>query len=95
MSTYGRTLRWHIVMWVAHLLRVQLYAHWSEAPQDDASNWSTLLCSKPHCHADATVNMSGASFCDLHERAIRAERLRTGCIGTVLEYEGMGGKKQR
>jgi len=90
--TYGRSWRWHIVMWFAHRLHVQVYAHWSEAPQGDIhpkcdSEWCG--CSKPDCPHEATVNICGSQFCDEHQLAIRAERLQTGRTGAVLEKEGI------
>lgn len=87
--------RRRFVLWVARILRVPMYAHWSENP----ANWETHsevsvdhedLCSKEGCTRKAYANMSGAAFCFEHQWAIRQERCRTGKIGPVSPDEGMG-----
>jgi hypothetical protein len=80
------TRRRRFVMFVAGLLGVKLYNHWSEIPIDVPR---ATRCSKKGCKQEAHVNRLGKPFCCDHDRAITRERLRTGRIGPVLEHEGM------
>jgi hypothetical protein len=93
MLIRGMTIRRHFIIFLARLLRVKLYNHWSEVPIDPERPGRPGIdyckCSKAGCIEKATVNMSGSPFCDAHQYAIRKERRRSGKTGPVAESEGM------
>ena len=75
-------MRRKLVLWIARLLRVRLYNHWSEMPVSDVS-----LCA--FCDADATVSRCGTPCCCVHDDAISESRLRSGRTGKVLDSEAV------